>query len=127
MALPALAEKWGDRRLYRAEHIADILDLLRPHLKIPLAECRMLDMGSGTGAICVPASRHVRSVVAVDTDPALLAMSRTWAEREGRTNITFRRESLLDLAADPFDIVVCSDVIEHLEDQDGVAATFARS
>lgn len=127
MAFPALAERWGERRLYRAEHIADILDLIRPHLLIPLEECRMLDMGSGLGTICVPASRHVRSVVAVDTDPASLARSREWAEREGRTNLTFLVRSLLDLPRDSFDIVICSDVIEHVEDQDGVAASLVRS
>lgn len=87
----------------------------------------MLDMGSGYGAICVPASRLLRSVVAVDSDPRLLASARAWAERDGRTNLTFRRVSVLDLAPDSFDIVICSDVIEHVEDQDGVAAAIARS
>jgi SAM-dependent methyltransferase len=92
-----------------------------------LADCRLLDMGCGTGAISVAASRYVASVVAVDTSPGLLASSRAWADREGRSNLTFRQASLLDLPPDSFDIVICSDVIEHVEDQQGVAAAIARS
>jgi SAM-dependent methyltransferase len=127
MSLPRLQTKFVERRRYRAEHVADILDLLRPQVRIALADCRMLDIGSGYGAICVPASRFVRSVVAVDNDPRLLETARSWAQREGRTNMTFRNVSVLDLASDSFDIVICSDVIEHVEDQEGVAAAIARS
>jgi len=127
MAHPALAGRWEERRACRAANVADILDLLRPHLSIPLEECRMLDMGCGTGVLCVPASRFVRSVVAVDSDPGLLAGARAWAEREKRTNVTFYRQSLLELEPDSFDIVICSDVIEHVADQDEVAAAISRS
>jgi len=127
MAHPALAGKWEERRSYRAANVTDILDLLRPHLFVPLEDCRMLDLGCGYGPICVPASRFVRSVVAVDSDPGLLGSARAYAEREGRTNLTFLERSLLDVASDSFDIVICSDVIEHIEDQDGVAAVIARN
>ena len=127
MAHPALARKWEERRAHRAANVADVLDLLRPHLRIPLEEARTLDMGCGTGVLSVAASRFVRSVVAVDSDPRLLGSARAWAEREGRANVTFVESSLLDLPADSFDLVICSDVIEHVDDPDGVAAAIGRS
>ncbi|UCD92162.1 MAG: methyltransferase domain-containing protein [Methanobacteriota archaeon] len=106
---------------YREEHIDDILSLLYPQLGKPLLECTVLDLGCGLGALSLPASRRVKSVKGIDLDQSYIARCRERVEREGITNATFEVKSLFDLDGhEQYDIVLCSDVLEHVEDQDGL-------
>lgn len=127
MARRRRAERWARRRAYRAQHVENILDLLEPDLQKRLNECRLLDLGCGLGTICVPAARLVRSVVAVDLSARYLDTCREWAAKEGLTNIGFRHISILDLDEGEFDVVICSDVVEHIEEQDTAVEVIARS
>lgn len=68
---------------------------------------RVLDLGSGSGKICYIASQVVGpkgSVVGVDMNPDMLALSRKYqpaiAERLGYSNVEFRRGKIQDLALD---------------------------
>jgi SAM-dependent methyltransferase len=109
------------------DHIEDFLTLLYPELQKPLRQCRVLDLGSSRGTLAVPAAKHVRAVVAVDTSASAIREGEAWAGREGLDNVTFLHRSALDVDEGLFDVVLCSDIVEHVADQDGFVATVARS
>ncbi len=116
-----------ERMKRRQEAIQDLLDLLRPRLRKPLGECDVLDLGCGLGALALPAARWTRSVTGIDVDPQHIAYCETAARREGLENARFETRSILEVGAGAYDIVLCSDVIEHVEDHRGVLAAVARS
>jgi SAM-dependent methyltransferase len=106
---------------YREEHIDDILSLLYPQLTKPLQECTVLDMGCGLGALSLPASHRVKSVKGIDVDQSYIARCVERAEQDNITNAAFEVKSLFDLdGQEQYDIVLCSDVLEHVEDQEGL-------
>ncbi|WP_090671048.1 class I SAM-dependent methyltransferase [Paenibacillus tianmuensis] len=50
---------------------------------------RVLDVGCGTGRLCVPISKKVSSVTAIDASPNMLSYARKYAEEEQADNIHF--------------------------------------
>lgn len=106
---------------YREEHIDDILSLLYPQLTKPLEECTVLDMGCGVGALSLPTSLRVKRIKGIDVNESHVSRCRESAKQQGITNATFEVKSLFELDEEGrYDIVLCSDVLEHVEDQDGV-------
>jgi len=91
-----------------------------------LEECRLLDLGSGLGTNAIPAAKVVRSVFGIDINPSHVQRAREWAEREGLDNVTFRIGSATDLDLEPFDIVVCDYLLEHVRDPNTVISVIAR-
>ncbi len=83
---------------------------------------RLLDIGCGRGFVTVIAARHARRVVAVDVAPDAVAQTRELlrAHPDARVMVADvlggdggRVDADL---AEPFDAVVLSEVLEHLED-----------
>jgi len=95
-------------------------------LRKPLKECRLLDLGSGLGTNAIPAAKVVHSVFGIDISPTHVERAREWAEREGLENVTFRVGSATDLDMEPFDIVVCDYLLEHVRDPNTVISVIAR-
>lgn len=74
------------------------------------SDLRVLDAGTGSGAIAVALSRNLRfaRVMAIDNSDAALEVARSNAERL-RTPVTFVNADMLSLASlpgEPFDIIV---------------------
>jgi len=87
---------------------------------------RLLDAGSGTGALAVEAARRGARVVAVDLSPTLVALARERAPRNlGPGTIAFRVGDMLDPALGRFDHVVAMDSLIHYRPADGVRALAA--
>ncbi len=106
---------------YREEHIDDILSLLLPQLAKPLNECIVLDMGCGIGGLSIPAATKVKEIKGIDLNESYVTICKQKAEKRGLQNIEFQVESLFDLdEEEQYDIVLCSDVLEHVENQEGV-------
>jgi len=106
---------------YREEHIDDILSLLYPQLTKPLEECNVLDVGCGIGGLSIPASTRVNSIKGIDPNESYISICRERVKEKGVENAEFKVMSLFDLdEKGRYDIVLCSDVLEHVEDQDGV-------
>lgn len=72
---------------------------------------RVLDLGTGTGALALRAAARGAEVVALDVNPAMLAVARQKAEAAGLTNhITWREMGVAELDTlpnDEFD-AICS-------------------
>ncbi|MCK5291659.1 MAG: methyltransferase domain-containing protein [Thermoplasmata archaeon] len=117
-----------ERMQYREGHIDDILSLLYPQLTKPLNECTVLDMGCGVGGLSIPASFRVKEIRGIDVDESYISICKQSAKEKGLTNATFEVKSLFDLdEKDAYDVVLCSDVLEHVEDQEGVLRNIVRT
>lgn len=113
-----LSEKVAQRIEYRAKHISDFMSLLRPELEKDDAECDVLDVGCGLGVYSLAISPHVKSVYGIDYDSKLVACCKKSAGELGLHNVKFERISALDLKdREAYDIVILSDVLEHIKEQ----------
>lgn len=80
----------------------------------PLAETRWCDIGCGNGMIAATLAGRVNQVVGVDAE-SWPHWPRLMAEQAG---LELREEPVarLTLAAESFDVVVCNQVYEHVDD-----------
>lgn len=89
----------------------------------------ILDAGCGRGAFTFAAARchPTAAVVGVDSDEALIAQNRSIAKRCGLHNVSFVCRDLRAIAdMGPFDAIISTDCLEHVEDDDALLQTLAR-
>lgn len=91
---------------------------------------RVLDAGTGFGqyAWFVARSFPGAHVHAIDVKPEYLERARRFVEKTPqRRRITFAQDDLTDLKVDgPFDLILCVDVMEHIEEDEAVLSHFVR-
>ena len=77
-----------------------------------------VDLGCGDGAITVEISRFARQVVGIDADPQAILAARRRAEREHRTNVTFKEDRIeaLQEPDNAYDLAVFSQSLHHLKE-----------
>lgn len=87
------------------------------HLGRPL---RVLDLGGGSGGFAVPLAQAGHDVLVVDPSPDALA---SLARRAGEAGVSDRirglqgdSAALVDLVAEPVDLVCCHGVLEYVDD-----------
>jgi magnesium-protoporphyrin O-methyltransferase len=87
---------------------------------------RLLDAGSGTGALAMEAAQRGADVVAIDLSPTLVNLARErWTDMlkaPGAGRILFSAGDMLDDRFGTFDHVVCMDSLIHYDTPDIVAA-----
>ncbi len=81
---------------------------------------RFLDAGCNGGFVAEAARQAGFKASGVDPDPVSIAYA-----REHYPGIEFHQGSLEDFASQPFDLVYCSEVIEHAPDVNRFAAALA--
>ncbi|MCX6707003.1 MAG: class I SAM-dependent methyltransferase [Candidatus Woesearchaeota archaeon] len=84
---------------------------LELRMKKPFADSTMLDIGCWSGRLSIPLAPKVKSLLGVDI--------RRSPEFRGK-NVKFIKSTasaFLRKCKDQFDIIICSEVIEHIEDQ----------
>jgi ubiquinone/menaquinone biosynthesis C-methylase UbiE len=71
---------------------------------------RILEIGCGDGRLTRQLAPLASSVVAIEPDPARIALARRLAASEGISNVTFRVNSAerLRLGRDPFEVALFS-------------------
>ena len=74
---------------------------------------RVLDIGSNNGAVSYDIAEKAGAyVVGIEIDPANVALAR---KLHSHPNIEYRQGNVLtDITAEPFDVIVLSNVLEHL-------------
>src|SRR5438045_581405 len=75
---------------YRPDYPAALFDVLVEAFGLDGTGC-LVDLGAGTGAMCLPLAHHVANVVAIDPDADMLAEARREAGEQGITNIAWRQ------------------------------------
>ncbi|MCW6510651.1 bifunctional 2-polyprenyl-6-hydroxyphenol methylase/3-demethylubiquinol 3-O-methyltransferase UbiG [Lichenifustis flavocetrariae] len=91
---------------------------------LPLAGMSILDIGCGGGLLSEPLTRLGARVTGVDPAPGNIAIARRHAEATG-LRIDYRDVTVEDVAAtsERFDVVIASEVVEHVLDQPAFMAT----
>jgi SAM-dependent methyltransferase len=126
--LSRLEEDCYERMQYREKHIDDILSLLYPQLTKPLNECTVLDMGCGIGGLSIPAASRVKTIKGIDLNESYITACKEKATAEGLDNIEFEIKSLFELQEkERYDVVLCSDVLEHVANQDGLLSKIVQT
>jgi SAM-dependent methyltransferase len=74
-------------------------------------ESTVLDVGAGTGRYARAIAPHVRHVVAVEPNAALVEHLRADAASDGLTNVEVVVARWEDVAVEPADVVLCSHVL----------------
>ena len=82
---------------------------------------RLVDVGSGTGALLRAFTPLAAEAVGVESDPVPLAIS-----RERRLDVREGRADRLPFEAESVDVLTAFDVLEHLADDIGAAKEFLR-
>ncbi|MBP0438575.1 class I SAM-dependent methyltransferase [Tianweitania sediminis] len=90
------------------------------------AGARVLDAGCGSGVLTAVAAEHAAHVLAVDGSAAMLDLARRRIAIEGLAHVVLRLamidERVLAQEA-PFDLVLCSSVLEYVDDFWGTVDT----
>ena len=97
------------------EHLVEsVLELARS-----FAAPRILDVGSGSGAIAVSLARHLpeASITAIDISPKALALAQTNAQRNGAAIRLRQGDLLAPVASETFDFIVSNPPYVPLRDR----------
>lgn len=97
------------------ETLARVATYLRP-------DCRVLELGCGTGGTALRLASQVRSIVATDFAAGMIEQAR---QRPGADNVTFLQADTFDPELEPgvFDVVMGFNLFHLVED---APATYAR-
>lgn len=90
----------------------------------------MLDAGGGEGAFAYYCARRFPAwqVVVADDEPATIARGQRIVDGLGLKNLQVQQVDLTHFRATArYDIVICSDVLEHIEDDQSVVGNLARA
>ena len=136
-----LADKWWDpagpfaalqrmtpaRVAYIRRHARRLLTTETGQPSTPLSGLTILDIGCGGGLLAEALQRLGASVTGIDAGAEAIAAARRHAAASG-LDIDYRAvtaESLAD-EGEVFDIIIASEVIEHVADRPAFLATMAR-
>jgi 2-polyprenyl-6-hydroxyphenyl methylase/3-demethylubiquinone-9 3-methyltransferase len=133
----ALSSRWWDeggpfaalqamtpaRVRYIRQHCARLLN--RP-IGAPLDGVSVLDIGCGGGLLAEPLARLGAVVTGIDASSGAIAAATDHAARSG-VKVTYSHTSAEELAktADGFDVIIASEVIEHVQDRQQFLSTVA--
>jgi S-adenosylmethionine-dependent methyltransferase len=98
---------------------------LQEVLPTPRDSSRALDLGAGTGTIAVRLARLGFHVTLLDSSPEMLDIAKRAAQEAGvAAKITLKHGDAAKLAdflrAEPFDVIVCHNLLEYLDDPGAV-------
>lgn len=101
------------------KRIEFILDHLRSHYGItsshlPLTGLKILDIGCGGGILSEPLSRLGATVTGIDALQSSIHTAQQHAQNEG-LDIHYECTLLETMAMDDFDVIIASEVIEHVD------------
>ena len=78
-------------------------------------EDKVLDIGCGNGALTYDVARKVKSVTGIDIEPKNIVKAN--AEHSGPNTIFILGDATRDLSGEKFNVIILSNVLEHIEDR----------
>lgn len=116
------AEWWDEKGAFKPLHMLNpvrmhyILEHVRRHFKEKsMEELSFLDVGCGGGLISEPLARLGAHVTGIDLSENAIDVARTHAKAQG-LSIDYQCTAVENLS-EHFDVVIASEVIEHVNDQ----------
>ena len=94
MAYAGTAEAY---QRYRVPYPDEVFDWIRSEYNLD-GRGRLLDVGCGTGYVCLPLSRWFEDVVAIDPEPDMLRVAAQTAGSRGADNIRFLNQRAEDVS-----------------------------
>lgn len=110
----------------RARRGRRIVALLRQFHRAPIESLRVLDIGCSAGLITAEISRHVASIVGLDSEFAAVRWAQALAGEMRNLVFVCGRGETLPFADASFDVVVCNHVYEHADDPFAMMREIAR-
>ncbi len=104
---------------------ADLTDQVRRFVQ-PAGDERVLDAGTGTGALAFALAPHVAGVVGVDRSPELLEEARRRAGPFPGVTFVEGDATKLDAVTGSFDLAGCARTLHHVHRPELVVAELAR-
>ena len=102
----------------RIENIKQYLDILSSGINKPLKECDVLDVGCSVGTFSFALSPHMKQISGIDINNNDISKANEKIEKTGIKNVKFKAGSIFDIDRNhKYDIIIASDVIEHLSQQ----------
>ena len=124
----ALAARWWDPESeFKPLHDINPLRLDFIHARSDLSARRVLDVGCGGGILAESMAARGAKVIAIDASEAPIAVAKLHQQESG-SEVDYRTATVEDLAAEgeqPFDVITCLELVEHVPDPGSVITACA--
>jgi 2-polyprenyl-6-hydroxyphenyl methylase/3-demethylubiquinone-9 3-methyltransferase len=120
-------EFWDPRGAFHPLHALNPVRIEFIAQRVVLPGSRVLDIGCGGGLLSEALARRGADVTGIDLSPGMIEVARLHAQDQGLA-LEYRLASAPELArtaAGTFDVIVCMELIEHVEDPAALLAAAA--
>lgn len=94
-----------------------ILPFLQEALqRIKTKDISVIDVGCGVGTISIYLAARVTRVMGIDISPRAISIAKNASKSLNIKNASFKVQSVYAHKSGDYDLLVCSEVIEHIED-----------
>ncbi len=111
-------EWWDNNGSFKALHSFNLIriDYIKNQIFEPSFKgLKILDIGCGGGILCEPLSRLGANITGIDSNKKAIKVAKDHANKNN-LKITYNHTELERFNSHEFDIILCMEVLEHVED-----------